>query len=84
MKSCQKLINRTNRARNSTNLMRSNDEVMWKDEFFNPYIGRIYDGGDTEVLSMGIQSLYEPSYFRQIIRNDPDHFRLIWATLRGY
>jgi len=52
--------------------------------FVDPYIGRVYPWGDTEVLSMGIQALYSPKELENILRRDPDYFALIWATLRGY
>jgi SPP1 gp7 family putative phage head morphogenesis protein len=35
-----------------------NDEICKPDKFISPYIGKIYEGGDTEVISMGIAYLY--------------------------
>ena len=60
---------------------RSN-EVGYKDEFMNPYIGKVYEHGSTEVLSMGIEELFaDPVGF---IQKDPDMFDFIVDLLRGY
>lgn len=60
------------------------------DHFFHPYVGRIYTRRvngviheflGREVLSMGIEALYEnPVAFA---RKDPDHFDLVISLLRG-
>lgn len=59
-------------------------EFAWEDKFFNPYVGKVYEFKATEVFSMGMQALYEPATFARMMREDPEHFYLIWATLRGY
>lgn len=61
-------------------------EYGYKDNFINHYIGRKYDwernGAEgTEVLSMGLQYMYQnPDTFYQ---KDPDFFRLIYGIMRG-
>ncbi|AYP68711.1 head morphogenesis protein [Bacillus phage vB_BpsS-36] len=73
--------------------LRHGEEVI-PDDFFNSYIGRIY-GWETrnmgratgnqfygqEVLSMGMQAMYEnPIAFYQ---NDKDHFLFTYAIMKG-
>jgi hypothetical protein len=50
-------------------------EVAFQDRFMDPYVGKLYRSGQaTEVMSMGLQYLYEnPMKFRQL---DPDHYYL--------
>ena len=57
------------------------DEYTLKDNFSNPYCGKIYPDGGSEILSMGIQMLAEnPTSF---YRNDPEYFGLIVSILRN-
>lgn len=57
-------------------------EIAKPDKFRDPYIGKIYTRGDTEVLSMGLQYLKEnPLAFA---REDPEHFALTVDILRGH
>lgn len=62
----------------------SKNEVMWEDGFHDNYVGRVYEFGATEVLSTGLEALYDPDRFHIMMRKDPDHFYLVWAALRGY
>jgi hypothetical protein len=62
------------------------DEVAFRDRFRDPYVGKLYDRGRaTEVMSMGLQYLYEdPLRFRS---EDPEHYYLtlgLIAYLRRY
>ena len=51
------------------------------DRFLHPYIGKIYDSGMTEVLSMGLERMFtNPSMFA---KRDPEHFDLIWRVMRN-
>jgi len=59
-------------------------ERMWKDGFYDPYVGKIYSDGATEVVSMGLQSFYDDSSMRKMLKSDPEHFQLTWAILRGF
>ena len=57
------------------------NEVAFEDDFLDPYVGKVYDSGDTEIVSMGLQWMYKnPAEFHA---KDPDHFDLILRILRG-
>lgn len=62
------------------------NEVTIKDDFYDAYVGRIYDDNregsmGEEVLSMGLQAMYEnPAEF---YRNDKEHFLLTYAIMKG-
>jgi hypothetical protein len=56
-------------------------EITKKDGFFSPYIGKQYDSGYTEVISMGLEKMAtDPVGFAKA---DPDHFRFIYQLARG-
>jgi hypothetical protein len=45
------------------------------------YVGKVYPGGETEVLSMGLQLLWEdPVHFEA---TDPEYFGLVMGILKG-
>jgi hypothetical protein len=49
-------------------------EVAFKDDFRNPYVGKVYKHGRTEVFSMGLEYLADnPLRFR---KEDPEHYYL--------
>ena len=66
--------------------------------FFDEYVGKDYsnkhrqrnadprsrNSPPTEVLTMGMQALYNPNYFSRMVVKDPEHLALIVATVRGY
>lgn len=52
-------------------------EVAWKDKFLNPYIGKVYRDGVTEVFSMGVQMLADPVQAAKLAAEDPEMFALI-------
>ena len=63
------------------------DEVGFDDDFGKAfgsqarYVGKIYPGGETEVLSMGIEKLMkDPVNFAKM---DPEHFKLTVGILNG-
>ncbi len=53
-------------------------------DFFDSYVGKAYFSGDTEVLSMAIEGLYNVDRLKLMLKLDPEHFQLLWATLRGF
>lgn len=56
-------------------------EVAKPDKFWHPYVGKIYQHGSTEIISMGIERLsYDAVAFAQ---DDPEYFDFIVHTLRG-
>lgn len=57
------------------------DEVAWKDGFTDPYVGKVYNGGVTEVWSMGVQYLANPQQAAWFAGKDPEMFNLITGYL---
>lgn len=57
------------------------DELAKPDRFIEPYIGKSYTHTATEVVSMGIQYMYEDAVL--FARRDPDMFDFIYDLLRG-
>lgn len=52
--------------------------------FPNAYTAKVYPGwGQTEVTSTGIEKLAWPNHFRQLAKDDPEHFFFTLAALRG-
>jgi predicted ABC-type ATPase len=66
--------------RKITGLKYKPDEMTFKDEFFDPYVGRIYRApGSSEVVSMSLEELYaDPIGFA---RKDPALFDFIYDLL---
>jgi len=57
------------------------DEVCKPDKFVDPYVGKRYSDGATEVISVGLAYYYsDPVGF---LRKDPDHFALIYDAVHG-
>ena len=59
-----------------------NDNEMAKpDNFFNPYCGKFYPNGETEIFSMGVVKLVQdPINFK---KEDPEYFSFIVKLMRG-
>lgn len=57
------------------------EEMTRADDFVHAYVGRESAGSASEVLSMGLQYLYENS--RQLATVDPEHFVLTLGILKG-
>ena len=57
------------------------DETCTPDKFYDPYVGKIYSSGHTEVLSMGIQALVKDPI--EFASKDPEHFKLIVRCIHG-
>jgi hypothetical protein len=57
------------------------DEVAFPGDFLSPYVGKIYDDGSTEVISMGLQQFADLDDMLQFYQNHPDHFKLILGIL---
>jgi hypothetical protein len=56
------------------------DEVTQPDKFYNPYIGKNYGAGATEVVSMGLERLYyDPVGFAN---EDPDMFDYVISAVQ--
>jgi hypothetical protein len=61
-------------------------EEFIPDHFFSIYCGKSYGDreGHGELVSMGVQALYNRHQWGAMVRDDPEHMALIIATLRGY
>jgi len=58
-----------------------NDEYTKTDSFPDPYCGKVYSDHATELLSMGLQFMYEdPNLF---MKKDPEYFNLIYDIMKG-
>ena len=56
-------------------------EIAYKDHFMDPYVGKIYRDGITEVWSMGVQYLANPKDAAIFAAKDPEMFALITGYL---
>jgi SPP1 gp7 family putative phage head morphogenesis protein len=57
------------------------DEIAKPDKFHSPYVGKIYPGNASEILSMGIERLHKnPGLFA---KEDPDYCEHVLKMLRG-
>ena len=57
------------------------DEVAIKGGFFDPYVGKIYRDGGTEVYAMGVQALANPMDFMRIMDKDPEHLNMVLGLM---
>jgi len=59
-------------------------EKVKRDKFYDEYVGRVYSDGIHEVTSMGVGPLADSTDFTNMLTKDYEHFRMMWAFLRGY
>jgi len=52
-------------------------ERAWDGGFINPYVGKSYPNGITEVFSMGLQYFADPRSLMTLAERDPDHFNFM-------
>lgn len=57
-------------------------EKAYPDDFADPYVGKVYSDGTTEVLSMGLEAFSSPERMIQLAAKDPDHFALVLGLMR--
>lgn len=57
-------------------------EVAYPDKFVNPYVGKVYKGGITEVLAVGLEHFASPEKMVRLATEDPDHFALTLGIVR--
>ena len=56
-------------------------EVTKRDQWINPYMGKKASEGNSEILSMGMETMYDdPVGFA---KKDPEYFAFMYDTLRG-
>jgi len=59
-------------------------EVAKPDRFISPYVGKDYgELGRSEAISMGLENFSSTWRMRTLARDDPEHFSLCVAILRG-
>ena len=58
------------------------NEVAFPDSFIDPYVGKVYEGGSSEVFSMGFQAFASPKLLAELAATDPEHFKLVLAICR--
>ncbi len=59
------------------------DEVALPDKFICAYVGKVYQSGDTEVFSLGLEQFSNTVTARDFVIKDKEHAGLILAILRG-
>jgi hypothetical protein len=52
-------------------------ELAVPDKFSNPYVGKVYNDGATEVMSMGLERWSSPASLSNHFIQDPDHAYLV-------
>ncbi|KKM48098.1 hypothetical protein LCGC14_1558050, partial [marine sediment metagenome] len=58
-------------------------QMAYKNKFVDPYVGKVYTTGNTEVLSMGTQQFTSYKRMLRFAKKDFDHFSLIHGILTG-
>lgn len=61
----------------------SRDEVAYDDDFINPYVGKVYNDGVTEVFSMGIECFSDPFKLAELVAKDPEMFNLMIGYIQS-
>lgn len=59
------------------------NEVAWPDDFIDPYVGKAYRSGITEVLSIGMQHFVSAGEAISLYEQDPEMFRLMVGVMRS-
>lgn len=53
------------------------DEVAFKGDFFDPYVGKVYRDGVTEVFAMGVDSFSNPETLARRAQQDPQTLEFV-------
>lgn len=59
------------------------DEISRPDSFYNAYVGKLYGGNTTEVVSMAIQEFTDPVKMSQLYVDDREMFELMVGIMKG-
>lgn len=59
------------------------NEVAYPDSFINPYVGKYYHDGCTEVMSMGLERFASPIKLHELLNKDPEMFDCMLGFLSG-
>ena len=57
------------------------DEITLRDQFIHPYMGKVYDRGSTEILSMGLEYLAQPELAAKLAKEDPDMLSMLLKVI---
>jgi hypothetical protein len=57
------------------------DIQVKRDKFIHPYMGRVYNDGGMEVLTVGVEYLLQIPF--KFMKRDPEHFAFVYDALRG-
>lgn len=57
-----------------------NDEITKVDQWINPYMGKVYSDGSTEIISMGLELMYRNPVY--LAKKDPEMFDFIYSVVR--
>jgi len=57
-------------------------ERAYEDSFLNPYVGKYYGDGLTEVFSMGVEQFSDPTMLIEAIAKDPHHIKIMASYLQ--
>jgi hypothetical protein len=57
------------------------EEVAYEDHFVDPYVGKWYADGTTEVVSSGMESFTSHEGMLDLYRRDPEHFFFMMGVL---
>lgn len=59
------------------------DEVALQTDFFDPYVGKVYSSGATELFSMGVESFSDPALLAYRMSKDPATLQFVLGYLRN-
>lgn len=57
------------------------DEIALPDKFTSPYVGKVYESGWTEVVSVGLEHFTGPLAMKKLHRRDREHFHFTLGVL---
>lgn len=58
------------------------DEIAYPDKFISEYVGKVYEDGATEVLSVGLEHFESVNKMLELYRRDPEHFFITIGAIR--
>jgi hypothetical protein len=58
------------------------DEIAYPDKFLAPYVGKVYENGTTEVISMGVERFSSPESMVSLYTSDREHFNFTLGVLK--
>ncbi|MBT2909455.1 hypothetical protein PL84_02540 [Vibrio anguillarum] len=67
----------------TNNRLYKSDEIAIPDNFYSPYVGKVYESGATEVASMGIQQFSSIESMFALYDSDEEMFTLMIGMMKG-